>query len=76
VQLFLKLPAGAIIALFGVLIFQAGVFTTIKIATPTQLAAYALIFGLAQEAVTNMVDKEAGKLLEQSKSTDEAAADS
>jgi len=75
VQLFLKLPAGAIIALFGVLIFQAGVVTTIKIATPTQLAAHALIFGLAQEAVTNMVDKEAGRLLEQSKSTDEATAD-
>ena len=75
-QLILKLPAGALTALFGVLIFQSHVFSTLSVVTATQLAAYSLVFGLAQEAVTSMVDRQASKLLEKSKTTDEASSSS
>jgi hypothetical protein len=74
-QLVLKLPAGAITSVFGLMIFQAAIMPTLASATLSQLAAYALIFGFAQEAVTSMVDTQANKLLERSKSTDEAVGE-
>lgn len=74
IQLILKIPAGAVTAVFGTLIFQSGIIASLATDTATQLTAYALVFGFAQEAVTAMVDRQAGELLEQSKTTNEAAA--
>jgi hypothetical protein len=73
-QLTLKIPAGALTALFGILIFQAAIMPSFAAATPIQLTAYALVFGFAQEAVTRTVDSRANALLEQGKNTDETNA--
>lgn len=62
----IKLPAGALVALFIVLILQAGVVTDIDIVTKAnQLAAYAAIFGFAEEAATRWADRKAAELLGQ-----------
>ena len=70
-QLLLKLPAGAVIAMFGLVFLQSGIVPGIKIATAAQLAAYAVLFGFAQEAATALVDRQASRLLEDAKSVDE-----
>jgi uncharacterized membrane protein HdeD (DUF308 family) len=72
-QLLLKLPAGAVTAAFAVLFLQSGIVPSLKAATTEQIAAYALLFGFAQEAATSLVDRQANRLLEQAKTIDDVA---
>jgi hypothetical protein len=62
-QLLLKLPAGALIALFALVIVQSGSIPSIKPVERGQLVAYAAIFGLVQESVTRTIDKRANDLI-------------
>jgi hypothetical protein len=62
-QLALKLPAGALTALFGVVLLQSGILP-LSPATSGQIAAYAVLFGFAQEAITRFVDQQSGRILE------------
>jgi hypothetical protein len=63
-QIVLKIPAGALLGLFGVVLLQAHLLPTITPAANGQLVAYAMLFGFAQEAVTRAIDKRAGALLD------------
>ena len=62
-QLMLKLPAGALTALFGVVLLQSGILPPMSAVASSRLAAYAVIFGFAQEAFTHFVDRRASNLL-------------
>jgi hypothetical protein len=62
-QVAIKLPAGALVAVLVLLVIQAGIITEIEITSSTQLAGYAAIFGLTEEAATQFVDKKAASLL-------------
>jgi hypothetical protein len=62
-QLLLKLPAGALIALFALLIVQSGGIPSFTPVEDGQLVAYAAVFGLVQESVTRMVDRRANDLI-------------
>jgi hypothetical protein len=62
-QLILKLPAGALTALFGIVLLQSEIVPPLSAVSDAKLAAYAIIFGFAQEAVTHLVDRRASDLL-------------
>lgn len=62
-QLVLKLPAGALTALFGIVLLQSEIVPPLSAVSDAKLAAYAIIFGFAQEAVTHLVDRRASDLL-------------
>jgi len=64
-QVAIKLPAGALVALFIVLVLQAGLVTELDIVNADQLAGYAAVFGFAEEAATRWVDRKAADLLGQ-----------
>jgi hypothetical protein len=66
-QLALKLPAGAATAVFGILLLQANIVPPLKPVDIGRIAAYAVLFGFAQEAVTTLVDRQAARLLNQGK---------
>jgi hypothetical protein len=72
-QLLLKIPAGAMTAVFGIVFIQAAIVPSTKAVSVGQLAAYAVLFGFAQEAATSLVDRQAGRLLEQAKTIDDTA---
>jgi hypothetical protein len=63
-QLVLKLPAGALTALFGIVLLQSGIIPPLSTAPNSRLAAYAVIFGFAQEALTRFIDRRAADLLQ------------
>jgi hypothetical protein len=63
-QLALKPAAGAAIAVFGVVLLQSGILPPLQADEVRQLAAYAIVFGFAQEAFTAMVDRQAARLLD------------
>jgi hypothetical protein len=69
-QVAIKLPAGALVALFIVLVLQAGLVAELDIVNASQLAGYAALFGFAEEAATHWVDRKASDLLGQ---TDDVA---
>lgn len=58
-QLILKPLAGATVALFGIVLTQGGLFAQLQPVSSGAIAAYALLFGFAQQALTRMVDKKA-----------------
>lgn len=62
-QVALKLPAGAFVALFGLVLLQSAILPPLSTVAGGKLAAYAALFGFAQESVTRMVDQQAGRLL-------------
>jgi hypothetical protein len=66
-QLGLKLPAGALTSLFGVLLLQGSLLQQISSIAPKQAPAYAILFGFAQEGLTRFVDGKANTLLESAK---------
>jgi hypothetical protein len=66
-QLALKIPAGALTALFGVLLLQGQIVLQLKPIESGQIPAYAILFGFAQEALTRFVDGKAGQLLDNAK---------
>ncbi len=61
-QSVLKIPAGAASALAGVFLIQHGVLGVAAVSRETAFA-YALVFGVAQLAVTKQIDTRAGDLL-------------
>jgi hypothetical protein len=69
-QLMLKVPAGALTALFGVVILQSGILPPLNAVASSKLAAYAVIFGFAQEAFTHFVDRRASNLLSKAEPLD------
>ena len=73
VQTALKPPAGAIIALFGLLILQSSLLPGLALVDDKALAAYAALFGFAQESVTSLVDRQARQLLGRARSQREPA---
>lgn len=66
-QLALKLPAGALTALFGVVLLQSSVLPSLVPVTNGQLAAYAVLFGFAQEGLTRLVDQQSNRILDNAK---------
>jgi hypothetical protein len=64
-QVAIKLPAGALVALFIVLALQAGVVTELEVVSANQLAAYAAVFGFAEEVATRWADRKASELIGQ-----------
>ena len=68
-QIALKLPAGAFIALFALVLLQSAILPPLASVAGGKLAAYAALFGFAQESVTRMVDQQAGRLLGAARST-------
>jgi hypothetical protein len=63
-QLLLKLPVGASTALIGILLWQSGVLTGATKLTWDKVIPYAVLLGVAQEAVTRLVDNKANNLLD------------
>jgi hypothetical protein len=63
-QIALKIPTGALTAVVGVVLLQAELTPTTQAVDGGQLAAFAIIFGAGQEALTAFVDRSAGKLLD------------
>jgi hypothetical protein len=68
-QIALKLPAGAFVALFALVLLQSAILPPLASVTGGKLAAYAALFGFAQESVTRLVDQQAGRLLGVARST-------
>ncbi len=63
----LKIPTGALTAVVGVVLLQAALTPTTQPVEDAKLAAVAVIFGAAQEALTAFVDRSAGTLLDKGK---------
>jgi hypothetical protein len=68
-QIALKLPAGAFIALFALALLQSAILPPLSTVAGGKLAAYAALFGFAQESVTRLADRQAGRLLGAARST-------
>jgi hypothetical protein len=64
IQALSKLPFGAVAALIGVMVMQAGIFDVVKSQTGVRILGYAVIFGFAQQALTRQLDSRANSLLE------------
>ncbi|MBN9618916.1 MAG: hypothetical protein J0H43_04190 [Actinobacteria bacterium] len=63
-SLILKLPTGALTALLGLLLIRAGFASTITATTQAQVAAWAVVFGAAQQLFMQFVDKQAKSVLD------------
>lgn len=63
VQALLKIPAGALTALIGTIIVQSGAFS-IDPVDGNKLVAYVILFGVAQELVTRLIDQKANSIIE------------
>jgi len=68
-QAVLKIATGAAVGLFGVVLVQHGVLSLVVAQDQNHLLGYALLFGFAQQAVTQMADKRADALVDSSPST-------
>jgi hypothetical protein len=66
-QIALKLPAGALTALAGVVLLQAALTPTTQAVSAGKIAALAVIFGVAQEALTAFVDRTAARILDKTR---------
>jgi hypothetical protein len=75
-QLVLKVPAGALLAVFGVVLLQSGIVPVLPPSADGRLAAYAVLFGFAQEALTRAVDRQARQLLDQARPLSSRSASS
>jgi hypothetical protein len=64
-SLLVKLPTGALTAVAGLLLIRAGVLgPAVANSTAAQLAAYALIFGASQQALTRLIDIQTQSVLD------------
>lgn len=63
-SLALKLPIGALTALFGLYFLRAGFGPTITALNQAQVCAYAVVFGAAQQLFMQFVDKQAKSVLD------------
>ena len=71
----LKLPAGALTALFGILMLRGGFIPGLSaLDTQGQILAYSMIFGYAQQVFTRLVDSQAQAVLDRSPSSEPSAA--
>lgn len=60
----LRLPIGALSALFGIMLINGEVIPGLSNLDSTpQIAAWAIIFGIAQESVTRLIDAQGNKVL-------------
>lgn len=63
-SLLVKLPAGAMTAVGGLLLMRAGVLGPLLAASETpQVLAYALVFGASQQTFTRLIDQQAQSVL-------------
>jgi hypothetical protein len=68
---FLKLPTGALTAVFGLILIRAGLVPGIEtLDTSAEIIAWALVFGFGQQLFTGVVDRQARSVLEQSGASD------
>ncbi|MDF2732757.1 MAG: hypothetical protein K0S92_1390 [Desertimonas sp.] len=71
----LKLPAGALTALFGMLMLRGGFIPGLSaLDTQGQIIAYSIIFGYAQQVFTRMVDSQAQVVLDHAPSSEPSTA--
>ena len=70
-QIALKIPAGALTALVGVVLLQAALTPNTLAVEDGRIAAFAILFGAAQEPITAFVDRTAGNLLDKGKTLGE-----
>lgn len=71
----LKLPAGALTALFGVLMLRGGFIPGLSaLDTQGQIIAYSVIFGYAQQVFTRLIDSQAQAVLDRSPSSEPSTA--
>ena len=63
----LKLPAGALTAVLGLMLIRAGLVPGIEsLGSSAEIIAWALVFGYAQQLFTGVVDRQASSVLEES----------
>jgi hypothetical protein len=62
-QAVLKLPAGAIVALVGLFVLQHGILGILTPQSGSALVAWAIIFGVGQQALTQTIDKRADAIM-------------
>jgi hypothetical protein len=61
----LKLPTGALTAVFGLLLMRGGFIPGLSaLDSSAQIIAWAIVFGYAQQLVTRLVDRQANTVLE------------
>jgi hypothetical protein len=71
----LKLPAGALTALFGALLLRGAFIPGLSaLDTQGQIIAYSIVFGYAQQVFTRLVDTQAQTVLNSSPGSDTAGA--
>ncbi len=71
----LKLPAGALTALFGMLMLRGAFIPGLSaLDTQGQIIAYSIVFGYAQQVFTRMVDSQAHSVLNRSPSSEAPGA--
>jgi len=68
-QAFLKFVAGAAIGLLGVLLVQHGVLDVLAPQDNNRVLSYAVLFGFAQQLVTQAVDRRAADVVAQTPGT-------
>lgn len=72
-SLLLKLPAGALTAVAGLLMVKAGIAGDgVNVTTNAHVVGYSLLFGASQQGITGMVDRQAQSLLNNISSKDNA----
>ena len=62
-QALLKLPAGATISLVGLFVLQHGTLGILMPQSGNALVAWAILFGVGQQAVTQTIDKRANAIM-------------
>ena len=68
-QAILKLPAGAVISLVALFVLQHGALGILMPQSGSALVAWALLFGVGQQAVTQTIDKRAAAIMAGGSST-------
>ena len=71
----LKLPAGALTALFGMLMVHGGFVPGLSaLDTQGQIIAYSIVLGYAQQVFTRLIDSQAQAVLDKAPSSEPATA--
>lgn len=67
-----KVPTGALTAVFGLLLIRGQFAPGITLTSTSEIVAWALLFGAAQQAFTILIDRQAQTVLNNVKSTDQS----
>jgi hypothetical protein len=62
-QALLRIPMAAAVSVVGIVLLQSGIIDGLEPQPPDKLAAYAVLFGYAQEPLLRMIDRRAGEVL-------------